>query len=159
MANEVDMSAALASFQGAYSKGLIRPVRCQLHGNLCMLKDNANGDTRFTFAQIDSTGDVHAIVSILPAEPYQGKPCFALAYAVAEKFRGRGMAKEIVEQTIIELRNGFRRQFPKFYIEVVVDKLNTASNRVAAQVINDAPIEIVDQFSGKPSLQYLRLVE
>ena len=119
MANEVDMNAALASFQGAYSKGIIRPIRCQLHGNLCVLRDNANGDTRFTFARVDSTGDVHAIVSILPAEPYQGKPCFALAYAVAEKFRGHGLAKEIVGQTIAELRNGFRRQFPKFYIEVV----------------------------------------
>lgn len=159
MANEVDMNAALASFQGAYSKGLIRPMRCQLHGNLCVLRDNANGDTRFTFARVDSNGDVHAIVSILPAEPYQGKPCFALAYAVAENFRGRGLAKEIVEQTIAELRNGFRRQFPKFYIEVVVDKLNASSNRVAAQVISDAPIEIIDQFSGKPSLQYFRLVE
>lgn len=159
MGNEVDMSAALESFQSAYSKGLIRPMRSQLHGNLCLVRDNANGDTRFTFARVDSTGVVHAIVAILPAEPYQGKPCFALAYAVAEKFRGRGVAKEVVDQTIAELRNGFKRQFPKFYIEVVVDKLNEVSNRVASQVISDAPIEIVDQFSGKPSLQYFRLVE
>lgn len=159
MPNEVDMNAALTSFQAAYREGNIRPMRCKLHGNLCVLRDNANGDTRFTFARLDSTGDVHAIVAILPAEPYQGKPCFALAYAVAEQYRGRGLAKEIIEQTIAELRDGFKRQFPKFYIEVVVDKINLGSNRVATQVISAAPIEIVDQFSGKPSLQYFRLVE
>jgi len=159
MSNEVDMNAALASFQAAYSRGLLRPTRCQLHGNLCVLRDNANGDTRFTFARLDSNGTVHGIVSILPAEPYQGEPCFALAYAVAEEYRGHGLAKEIVVQTIAELRNGFKRQFPKFYIEVVVDKLNLASNQVATKVISQAPIEIVDQFSGKSSLQYFRLVE
>lgn len=158
MANEVDMSTALASFQDAYSKRIIRPTRCKVHGNLCVLTDDANGDTRFTFARVDSAGKVHAIVSILPAEPYQDQPCFALAYAVPEEYRGRGVAKEIVEQAIVELRKGFNRQFLKFYIEVVVNLPNEASNRVAAQVVSDAPIEIIDQFSGKPSLQYFRMV-
>ncbi|SFC51473.1 hypothetical protein SAMN05216204_10720 [Massilia yuzhufengensis] len=152
------MEAALKSFQQAYSKGYIAPTRCKLRPDLWVLRDDANGDSRLTFTQIDDKGTVRALVSLLPAEPYEGKPCFALAYAVAEKFRGIGLAQEIVESSIVELHNGLKQQVPQFYIEVVVDKLNTASNRVAAKVISSNPVEITDQFSGDPALQYFRLV-
>lgn len=158
MPNQVDMSAALESFQAAFSKRYIMPTRCQLHDDLWVLKDDANGDTRWTFARIDAAGTVHAIVSVLPAEPYEGKPCFALAYAVAKPLRGHGVAKEVVTSSINELHSGFKRRFPEFYVEVVVDKNNLASNRVASQVIASTPIEITDQFSGDPALQYFRLV-
>jgi hypothetical protein len=152
------MNAALESFQAAYKGRFIRPLRCHLHNDLWVLKDDANGDTRWTFARIDATGTVHAIVSVLPAEPYEGKPCFALAYAVANAYRGQGLAKGVVTRSIEEFHNGFKRQIPQFYVEVVVDKLNLASNRVALQAISRSPIEITDQFSGDPALQYFRLV-
>lgn len=158
MPNQVDMEAALQSFQQAYSKGYVKPTRCTLRRDLWVLRDDANGDSRLTFTQIDDKGVVRALISLLPAEPYEGELCFALAYAVAEKFRGKGLAKEIVESSIVELRNGLKQRAPKFYVEVIVDKLNVASNRVAAKVINPDPIEITDQFSGDPALQYFRLV-
>lgn len=158
MPNQVDMNEALESFQAAYSKRHIMPTRCRLQSDLWVLKDDANGEARLTFAQIDAAETVRAIVTVLPAEPYEGVRCFALAYAVAKPFQRRGLAKEIVETSIAELHSEFKRRFPKFYIEVVVDKLNFASNRVAAQVINKTPIEITDQFSGEPALQYFRLV-
>ncbi|WP_147373994.1 hypothetical protein [Massilia cavernae] len=73
MPNQVDMNAALESFQAAYSKRYIIPVQCQLHNDLWVLKDDANGDTRWTFAQIEASGAVCAIVSVLTAEPYEGR--------------------------------------------------------------------------------------
>lgn len=158
MPNQVDMNAALMSFQDAYKKRYIVPRRCALRSDLWILKDDANGEARLTYALIDDAGTVKGIVSVLPADPYEGKRCFGLAYAVAEPFRGQGLAKQIVEGSIAELRNGFKRHFADFYVEVVVDKENIASQKVASSVISDKPIEIIDEFSGDPALQYFRLV-
>lgn len=158
MPNQVDMNAALMSFQDAYKKRYIMPMRCALRSDLWILKDDADGETRLTYALIDNAGTVKGIVSVLPADPYEGKRCFGLAYAVAEPFRGQGFGKQIVEDSIAEIRNGFKRHFSEFYVEVVVDKQNVASQKVASSVISEKPIEIIDQFSGDSALQYFRLV-
>lgn len=69
MPAQVDIGAPQDSFQTALKMQYIMPTRCQLRSDLWVLQDDANSDTRFTFAQINAGGTVSAIVSVLPAEP------------------------------------------------------------------------------------------
>lgn len=79
----------------------------------------------------------------IPAEPIEGCPCFGAGYAVAEDERGKGIAQAMLESSIQELRNGIRPglagQVPGFYVEALVGVDNIASNKVASNVLNDAP--------------------
>jgi ribosomal protein S18 acetylase RimI-like enzyme len=153
-----DLYGALLSFQNALQDGLITPGACILYPELSLLMDDANGQSRLTFARIDK-GSVKAIVAYLEVEPHEGKRCFQVGYAVAEPYRNQGIATEILTQSIEEIRHGFKPHAKPFFIEAVVEADNHASIKVAERVIAPKGSEITDDYAGLPAVQFLQLVE
>jgi hypothetical protein len=105
-------------------------------------------------------GKVLSISLFALTEPVSGIPCFQIGYAVVESMRQKGLASDIVAKGIHELRNGLKRNgAQQFYVEAVVAVPNTASNKLAKRLLSDNPKPCVDAYSGKPAMQYLKLIE
>lgn len=82
----VNPTDSLNSFQHALSNSLIRLSPCVVHPEMKVLMDDAEGTPRITYAFVQ--GDIVKGVAIyVPADPYEGKPCFGVGYAVADKFK------------------------------------------------------------------------
>ena len=101
---------------------------------------------------------VKATVAFLPAEPLRGERCFQVGYAVAQPFRGQGIASDVLRKSIDEMRQGFKVHMKQFYIEAVVGTDNLASRRVAEKVLTKDFDEIADKASGLPAVQFVRLI-
>ncbi|MGZ5198256.1 MAG: GNAT family N-acetyltransferase [Telluria sp.] len=153
-----DLFAALQSFQGALTQGIIFPRRCALSSDLLVLKDDANGDPRLTFAAVEN-GVVKAIAAYLMVEPNKGLPCFQVGYAIADNFRRQGLAVTVLEKSMREMVHGFSRHFPRFYIEAIVEEDNEASRKVAERVLRVSGEEIIDSYCGRPAIQFLKLID
>lgn len=158
MSQMTDPHVGLLSFQEAFRDGRIQPSACIKQPQLVVLHDDAEGTPRLTYAVIED-GIVKAIAVYVRVEPIDGLQCFGLGYAVAEPFRKQGLAYSIVEASIDEIRHGFRKHFPLFYIEAIVSVENQASNKVAARFLTSKPDSITDEVSGEPAFHYVRLIK
>lgn len=152
-----DPYVGLVSFQKALSEQSIAPEPCSLYPEISFFHDEPDGEHRLTYALIDK-GIVKATVIYLIADPVDGIPCFGVGYAVAEPFRKQGLVGEVLKKTIAEMKNGFKGKIPEFYIEAIVDKLNIASQKVAAKYISSYPESVTDKHSKKPAFQYMKFV-
>lgn len=151
-----DPSVALESFQKAYDCGDIRLRRCTLDTNLYLFKDTAMGSQRFTYARVENAKTVTAFVMLAWVEPIVGVPCFAIGYAVPEKYRKQGRAKDAVEAVLAEMKHGLSRTpITTYYVEAIIDQTNEGSKRIAEQLISDKPETITDEISGLPAFRYL----
>lgn len=158
MGKIADPMNALISLQREVRRGMPTHI-AELHPGLRVVVDKPNGEVRYTYARVEH-GRVKAIAIFIMVEPIEGIPCFNLGYAVPEAYRNRGFASEIVEQGIHELYNGLSRHgIKKFYVEAVVGVDNHSSQRVAAKVISEGAVQVIDSESGEPALGYTRLVE
>ncbi|POU76077.1 N-acetyltransferase [Leclercia sp. LSNIH7] len=158
MPDMVDPSDSLISFQDALANKLITLSSCVVHPEMKVLLDDAEGTPRITYALLDGE-KVQGIAIYVPAEPIDGMPCFGLGYAVDEHYRKQGVATKIVQKSMDEMRAGFRKTIPKFYIEAIVGVDNHGSNKVASRLISEKPTACDDTYSGKPAQQYLRFLE
>jgi hypothetical protein len=160
MTEMVDPYIGLQSFQRALLNGLIVPSPCEIYPEISILKDDADEQPRLTYALIDNN-TVKATVVYVPAQPIDGVCCFDVGYSVAENFRNQGIATQVLEKSIAEMRRGFGRHMKKFYIEAVIGTSNFASQKVASKVLStdSAPRETIDSVSGQPALVYTRLIE
>lgn len=149
---------ALLSYQDVYANGHIDPHPCDLHPELAVLMDDANGSPRVTYSLIES-GVVQAIVIYIAGTCVDGIPCFDLGYAVAQNFRCQGIASEVLQKSVAEMRNGLWQCMRKFYIRAVIGTSNIASQRVARHIFKSCPEQTTDGVSGQPALAYLKLVE
>ncbi len=135
MARITDPSGALQSFQQELLRGTIRPQRGAFDPDLYVYRDNPNGEHRLTYVRLEGE-TVTAFVEVIPCEPIEEIPCFAIAYAVPEAYRNQGRAKEAVRAAISELQHGLARRGPSvFYVEAIVGADNKPSQCVAEQVI------------------------
>ena len=149
-----DPMNALLSFQQEFLVHEPKLKRTLLDPNLYVHIDTPNGEIRVTFVRLDGK-TVTALVSFSEGEPIDGIHCYNIGYAVAEAYRNRGRAKEIVTAAIRELKgNG-----DAFYVDAVVAADNIASQHVAAQVVSETPIPITEQISGLPAFRYVRRFE
>lgn len=155
MSDMVDPNDSLISFQDALTKKLITLSSCVVHPEMKVLLDNAEGTPRITYALLDGE-KVKGIAIYVPVDPINGIPCFGLGYAVAEQYRKQGVATIIVQKSLDEMRNGFKKHIPKLYVEAIVGVDNHASNKVASKLISEKPSACNDTYSGKPAQQYLR---
>lgn len=156
----VDPMDGLISFQRAIDNNLIALTPCELSSEFVMHYDIPEVDThRYSYAKIIN-GKAISIAMFVPGEPFKGLPCFNVGYAVIEEYRGNGLAKEILEKSINELKNGFgRTHIKRFYIEAMVSIKNKASQAVAAKSISENPEECTDSVSGQPAISYIRLID
>ncbi|WP_449556844.1 GNAT family N-acetyltransferase [Huaxiibacter chinensis] len=152
----VDPTDSLNSFQHALSNSLIRLSPCVVHPEMKVLMDDADGTPRITYAFVQ--GDIVKGVAIyVPADPYEGKPCFGVGYAVADKFKRQGIATKLLKASIEEMQYGFRNSCNEFYVEAIVGVDNQASNILASEVLSATPKPGKDSHSGKPINQYMKL--
>jgi RimJ/RimL family protein N-acetyltransferase len=121
--------------------------------------DNPIGEHRFTYVRLkDKT--VTAFAVFVMVEPIDGKPCFAVGYAVPEAYRNQGRAKEIVVAALTDMQQGLlRNDIPEFYLEVIVGTDNPASQRIAEATISDQPEAVTESLTGLPAFRYVRKVE
>jgi Acetyltransferase (GNAT) family len=155
-AEMTDPMNSLLSFQQALADGEIAPQKCELHADLLLLVDNAQGSTRFTYALVKS-GRVVAIAIFVPADPIEGNPCFNTGYAVDQASRSRGYGGEVTQKAFDELFNGFRRAgIPHLYAEAIVSTENEHSNKLASKLFSANPDACTDGVSGQPAFHYVR---
>ncbi|MGO2306085.1 MAG: GNAT family N-acetyltransferase [Providencia sp.] len=157
MTQMVNPYDALVSYQQALNDKLINPDVCKLHTNLTVLFEDFDQQFRFTYA-LTENGIVKGIVLFVRADPIDNIVCFSIGYAVSEIFQNQGIAKEIIEKSIDELKNGFKDLLPQFYIEAIINVNNEASKKIALKIISDSPKETIDEHSGSPAYQFVRLI-
>lgn len=151
-----DPSTALESFQKAYDSGYIRLKQCTLDTNLYLFKDEAMGSKRCTYVRVENAKIVTAFVMLAWTQPIDGIPCLAIGYAVPEKFRRQGRAKDAVKAALAEIKHELSRAPIKRYcVEAIVERTNEGSKRIAEQLISDEPEAITDEISGLPAFRYL----
>ena len=97
---------------------------------------------------------------IFAAQPLEdGKPYFAVGYAVPKRFQNQGRAKDILVAAIADMRAGLLRNgIPEFYIEAIVGADNVASRKIAEHVISDEPEAVTERLSGLPAFKYVRRI-
>ena len=112
-------------------------------------------DPRYTYVSLDDKKAVKAMVILSLAEPLNGLPCFGIGYAVPEKHRGHGHAKNAVAAVLREFKSGMKNSGMKeFYIEAIVGKDNHASNAVATASISTSRTEVTDNLSKTLCFRY-----
>lgn len=156
-----DPMTALESLEPAIRRGAVTMQPCDVHEDLQVLLDRPDGvNVRITYAKINQDGAVEGIAILTPVEPIEGVATFGLGYAVAERFRGRGVASDIVTKAIDEFRIGMARNgLTEFYVEAIVGVNNAPSNAVARKLLSDNPKEGTDSISGEPILAYVKLIK
>jgi RimJ/RimL family protein N-acetyltransferase len=150
-----DPSNALHSLQQELLRTGMQLRRGELDKDLYVYADAPDGQGRFTYVRLEGR-TVTALVIFGVCEPIDGIPCCAIGYAVPEAYRSQGRAKEIVRAAIAEMQHIHRHPF---YAEAIVRADNKPSQRVAEQVISDAPVAMTDDISGLPAFRYVRRFE
>lgn len=155
-----DPSDGMKSFQKELRRGGIAIQVARTDPNLFVHRDEPKGppEIRFTYVRIKGT-TVTAMVIFAAQPPENGKPYFAVGYAVPKKFQKQGRAKEILVAAIADMQAGLARNgMPEFYIEAIVGADNMASRKIAEQIISNEPAAITEKLSGLPAFKYVRKI-
>ena len=149
---------ALTSLQTEIFNGI--PLRkCAAHPELQMFVDQPNGRPRFTFVKTESN-IIKAFAVFAIVSPINGIPCINIGYAVPLEYRQQGLATEIVEKSINEMKAEFQRNdVSSFHVEAVISVENEASQKLAAKQLSTEFKQITDDISGEDAYYYCRLVQ
>jgi ribosomal protein S18 acetylase RimI-like enzyme len=148
---------ALENLQKALGDG-IALMECELNPGIDLVPDYPPGEQSMSYAKIER-GFVQALAVLVPIEPIDGVPCFAITFAVSGQCQRRGLAREMIEVAIAELRHGLGRNgIIKFYIEALVPADNLPAQKVASSAISQDYHDIAMAESETKAIQYLRLV-
>lgn len=153
-----DPMNALRSYQQALDAGM--PVDpSELDGDYLKRNGEVSGAMRFDFLKIID-GEAIAIAMFVEDEPHNDVARYSLAYAVNENHRRRGLAIEVVNKGIEDLKKKFGQvRMKRFFVEAVIDKTNVPSINVAKQVLLGPGIAITDSETGTPALLFYRLIQ
>jgi GNAT superfamily N-acetyltransferase len=152
MSEMADPHLGLLSFQQAMTAGLIDPRPAKYDQGLMLFVDQPDENMRITYALADR-GVVKGTVLFVPAESYDGEPRFSVGYAVAQPFRGQGIATDLLKRSINDLSQGIKAR--PFWLEAIVDEANVASRRVCEKVLTSEAEAMNESISGRPSLNFL----
>lgn len=153
-----DPHEGLVSFQQALDNRELQLHRCDTDKALYVHMDQPSPElTRYTYTRLLPDGVSTGISILVMVEPYEGLPCFQVGYAVPEKFRGEGVATDVLSASIKELRAGLSRNGVKvpLFIEALIDTTNAASIRVAEKVLGPHLKETADEVTGTPAFQFM----
>ena len=166
MTDPMDSLIGLQEALDAGRVGLQEFQACALHPEVRLYHDEpASGDVRFTYtvfepvpARPSKTG-VRAVALFVRADDYEGLPVFQAGIAVSQAARSQGLGAKLFQQSLEEMRNGFRRtQLKEFWIEAIVRQDNEHSNKIASRVLNASPKSIIDGVSKEAAFQYFMKV-
>lgn len=145
----------LLSFQYALSDGM--PFKKLDAGYLAII-DEVEGRRRFCYAKV-TDGEVQALATFRQEDPIRGVDCFSVNYSVSEKHRGFGFAAEAVNKGIEELKKEFSlSKMRSFIVDAFIDVNNIYSIKVAEKLFVGPGKEMMDSFSGTPSLYFRRMI-
>jgi hypothetical protein len=93
-------------------------------------RDAPNGPPEYRFTYVRLKGKTVTAMVIFAAQPPEdGKPCFAVGYAVPKRFQKQGRAKDILVAAIADMQAGLVRDgIPEFYIEAIVGPWSNRCN-------------------------------
>ena len=158
MPSIADPMSAFVTFQPALDRGEIDLQQGDLDRNVYVHMDQPNGETRYTYMRLDGR-KVTSMCQIIMAPANEGLPCFQLGYAVPERMRGAGRAKDITMAALAELKNGLARHgLREFFVEAVVGASNEASQHVARAILGGEGKPISDEASGEDALQFMKKI-
>lgn len=155
-----DPSDGMKSFQQELRRGGIAIRVAKTDPNLFVHLDAPNGppEIRFTYVRLKGKR-VTAMVIFAAEPPIDGKPSFAVGYAVPKAFQKQGRAKDVLVAAIADMQAGLSRNgFHECYIEAIVGADNVASRKIAEQVISDEPEAITEGHSRLPAFKYVRRI-
>lgn len=159
MSTMADPMIALREIQQALNNNIPFAHRNLSDGYLTMSKEFPNGGKTYSYAKIiDLEIQVLAIFGL--EDPIDGVDCYSVGYAVKENHRRRGLGVEAVNKGIEELKIEFSRtKMKSFYVEAVIDKMNTSSIKVAEKLFPGSGIAIIERYTNTPAFQFKRLIE
>lgn len=153
MADPMD---AFYDFQKALQMGM---EVIQINEGYIFRYDEDNGRKRYSYAK-RVNGEVQALATFGQEDPINGVDCYSVNYSVGEKHRRRGLAVEVVNKGIEELKKEFSQLKIKcFYVDAMIAETNTNSIKVAKKLFPRPGIPKRDLYSGIPSLYFNKLVE
>jgi GNAT superfamily N-acetyltransferase len=159
MAAMTDPMNALKLFQGSFARGQIPVEQGRIDPTLLFAPDSPNDKVRFNYMRAEGK-TLTTLVMFAHSGMIDGQPCFNIGYAVAEAFRGRGLAKSTLVAALDELANGLTgARIPSIHVEAVISPENIISQRVASVIFDEAPTSITDSESGLPALHYIRRID
>jgi hypothetical protein len=155
-----DPSVGIKSFQQELRCDGITIQIAKTDPNLFVHLDAPTGPPEYRYTYVRLMGKtVTAMVMFVAQRPEDGKPYFAVGYAVPNRFQKQGRAKDILVAAIADMQAGLaRNRMPEFYIEAIVGADNIASRKVAEQVISNEPEAIIEGLSGLPAFKYVRRI-
>lgn len=155
-----DPSDGMKSFQQELRRGSIAIQVAKTDPNLFVHLDAPNGPPEYRYTYVRLKGKTVTAMVIFAAQPPEdGKPYFAVGYAVPKKFQNQGRAKDILVAAIADMRAGLLRNgIPEFYIEAIVGADNVTSRKVAEHIISHEPEAITEKLSGLPAFKYVRRI-
>jgi len=155
-----DPSVGMKSFQQELRRGSVAIQVTRTDPNLFVHRDAPNGPPEYRFTYVRLKGKtVTAMVIFAAQPPEEGRPYFAVGYAVPKRFQKQGRGKEVLVAALADMLAGLARNgIPEFYIEAIVGADNVASRKIAEQVISAEPEAITEGKSGLPAFKYVRRV-
>jgi predicted acetyltransferase len=152
----------MESFQQCLLEGILDVALVKPHNDLYSHFDiPAPGVGRLTYVRLSKDRKtVTAFLSCVMNGQIEGSPCIAFGYAVPEKMRNQGLAKQILRDVIYDqVDKAGKAGHSTVYVEAVVDVTNTASQRVSESVLAVGKEEIVDSVSKRPAYRYTKLFD
>lgn len=145
----------LLSFQQALNDGM--PVN-KLDADYIERYDENSDGKRYSYAKV-VTGKVLALATFGQEQPINHVDCYSVNYSVNEKYRGRGLAVEVVNRGIKELKKHFSQSKTRsFYVDAIIDETNVYSINIAKKLFPGSGQKMLDFNSGVSSLYFQRLV-
>lgn len=104
--------------------------------------------------------EVQAVAIFGVEHPLNRVDRFSVGYAVAENYRRRGLAFEIVNFGIKDLAKQVRAQnVRRFLVEAVIDRTNKPSIELAKKIFLQDGRPIVEGLTDTPALHFIKTVE
>lgn len=158
MSSMTDPMNALDQFQTAFEMGLIPVQAGRLDQSIWFAHDSVNGKARFSYMRARGK-TLTVLVMFVQNGVEDGNPIFSIGYAVADEYRGRGLAKSTFLAALRELSTGLASaNVPAIQVEAVISPSNFASQAVAMAVFHHKPSSITDSESGEPALLFSQKV-
>jgi RimJ/RimL family protein N-acetyltransferase len=155
MSMKPDPMEALLSFQQVFNNGM---TVIKLDADYVERYDEINGAKRYCYAKIVE-GEVQALATFGQEDPIEGLDCYSVNYSVSEKHRRRGLAVEVVNKGLKELKMRFgQTEMQSFYIDAIIDVTNNLSIKVAKKIFSSPGQKAKDRYSGTPSVYFQRLI-